>query len=75
MDLKKRLGAIIQKDKASNPQYLIDVIKSDLYYLINNYFDVDFDDINVQIVVEGEKYNIDINMLGERVKVMKVLPE
>lgn len=75
MDLKKRLGAIIQKDKTSNPQYLIDILKSDIYYLINNYFEVDFDAINVEISVEGDKYNIDVNMLGERMKMMKVLPE
>ena len=43
MDLKKRLGSIIQKDKTSNPQYLVDIIKSDVYYLINNYFETDFE--------------------------------
>ena len=39
MDLKQRLNVLIQKDKSTNPKYLIDVIKSDVYYLINNYFD------------------------------------
>ncbi len=75
MDLKKRLGSIIQKDKTSNPQYLIDVIKSDIYYLINNYFEVDFDAINVNINVEDEKYKISITTTGERLKMMKILPE
>ena len=75
MDLKKRLGIIIQKDKSSNPKYLIDVIKSDIYYLINNYFEVDFEDIKVEINVEEDKYKIDVNCLGERLKTMKVLPE
>ena len=75
MDLKKRLGAIIQKDKKTNPQYLIDIIKSDLYYMLNNYFEIDFDNISVQINHENEKYNITILTHGERLKTMKVIPE
>lgn len=75
MDLKKRLGIIIQKDKSSNPKYLIDIIKSDIYYLINNYFEVDFEDIKVDINVENDKYKIEVISLGERLKTMKVLPE
>ena len=75
MDLKKRLGSIIQKDKTSNPQYLVDIIKSDIYYLINNYFETDFEAITVNINVEDEKYKITISASGERLKMMKVLPE
>ena len=75
MDLKKRLGSIIQKDKTTNPQYLTDVIKSDIYYLINNYFEVDFDSITVNILLEDDKYKIEISATGERLKMMKVLPE
>ena len=75
MDLKKRLGSIIQKDKKTNPQYLIDVVKSDLYYLINNYFEVDFNQISVDITLNEDKYNISISAQGERLKTMKVLPE
>ena len=75
MDIKKRLGSIIQKDKKTNPQYLIDVVKSDLYYLINNYFEVDFEQIKVDIFLNEDKYNISISAMGERLKTMKVLPE
>ena len=75
MDLKKRLGCIIQKDKSSNPKYLIDVIKSDIYYLINNYFEIDFEDIDVTIDFENGKYKVNVFCLGERLKTMKVLPE
>ena len=32
MDLKKRLKAVIQKDKFDNPKHLVEVIKSDFYY-------------------------------------------
>jgi len=75
MDLKKRLGSMIIKDKKTNPQYLSDVIKSDIYYLLNNYFEVDFNAIDVEINLEEEKYKISIFSLGERLKTMKILPE
>ena len=74
MDLKKRLNSIISKDKETNPKYLIEVIKSDLYYLLNNYFEVDFNDISLDITVENDKYLIVANCLGDRMKLIKVLP-
>ena len=73
MDLKKRLNTIIQKNKETNPKYLIEVIKSDLYYLLNNYFEVDFDDIKLDITLENDKYLIEAKCLGDRIKLVKVL--
>lgn len=75
MDLKKRLNSVIQKDKENNPKYLIEVIKSDFYYLINNYFEVDFNDIQIDIEVVEDKYNISVNCKGERIKLMQALPQ
>ena len=74
MDIKKRLNSVIQKDKENNPKYLINVIKSDFYYLINNYFEVDFNDIQIGINVVDDKYSIVVNSKGERIKLMKTLP-
>ena len=73
MDLKKRLNSIVQKNKENNLQYLMEVIKSDLYYLLNNYFELDLDDINLNISLENNKYLIDIKCLGDRIKMVKVL--
>lgn len=75
MDLVKRLGSIIQKDKNKNPKYLSEIIKSDIYYMLNNYFEVDFDLIDININLEEEKYVISITAQGERLKLMKALPE
>ena len=74
MDLKNRLNSIIEKDKKTNPQYLNNVIKSDFFYLISNYFEVDFDDIQVDIDTDGNKYVITLSATGERMKIMKTLP-
>ena len=74
MDLKKRLNTIIQKNKETNTKYLIEVIKSDLYYLLNNYFEIEFEDIQLDITLEKDKYLISFNCLGDRIKLVKVLP-
>lgn len=75
MDLKKRLDTIIQKDKETNPKYLIDVIKSDFFYMISNYFEVNFEDIHLDIQPCANSYKISINCLGDRMKLAKTLPE
>lgn len=75
MDLKKRLDTIIQKDKETNPKYLIDVIKSDFFYMISNYFEVNFEDIHLDIQPCANSYEILINCLGDRMKLAKTLPE
>ena len=75
MDLKNRLQQVVKKDKENNPKYLASVIKSDFYYLINNYFEVDFDDIEIEIEIIQDKHKISINCLGDRMKLMRVLPQ
>ncbi len=75
MDLKRRLDTIIQKDKENNPKYLIDVIKSDFFYLISNYFEVNFEDIKLDIQPNGNSYEIIIDCIGDRMKLLKTLPE
>ena len=75
MDLKQRLNTVIQKDKKTNPKYIIEIIKSDFYYLINNYFEVDFSDINIDIDLNNDKYAINIDCSGDRIKLVNGLPE
>ena len=75
MDLKKRLDCLIRKDKSTNPKYIIDVIKSDFFYLINNYFEVPFENIDINVELIEDNYQIQISCLGERIKIMKTLPE
>ena len=75
MELINRLNNVIKKDKQINPQYMKDVIKSDIFYLLNNYFEVEFEDINISIdLAENNMYLININALGDRMKAMSILP-
>ena len=72
MDLKKRLDNVINKDKENNPKYLRQVIRSDFFYLISNYFEVDYEEVEVDIGIGVDnKYRIVVQCNGERVKLMR----
>ena len=75
MDLNKRLQNITEKNRHQSPQFLKELIKSDFFYLISNYFEVEFKDINVDLEAEGNKFSISISCLGDRLKLMRALPE
>lgn len=74
MDLKHRLSAMIEKDKQNNPKSLKEIIKSDFFYLISNYFEVNFDDIKVDIQASKTDYEITILCVGDRIKLVHTLP-
>lgn len=75
MDLQDRLNKIVKKNKDINPNEIQKVIKSDIYYLLNNYFEVDFEDIDIEILYENDSYKININAIGDRIKLAHILPE
>ena len=75
MELVNRLDNVIKKDKQNNPQYMKEVIKSDIFYILNNYFEVQFDDIDISVdLTDNNMYNLRINAMGDRMKVMQILP-
>ena len=73
MDIN-RLNSIISKDKKTNPKYFIEVIKSDFYYLISNYFEVDFDNIKLDFDLVGNRYKLTITCDSDRIKLMRAIP-
>ena len=75
MDLKQRLSRVVKKDKQQNMKYLNNLIKSDFYYLISNYFEVDFDNVVVDLSLKGDKYAIKVDCSGERIKIPQALPD
>lgn len=75
MKLINRLDNVIKNDKKTNPQYMKDVIRSDIYYLLNNYFSIEYTDININIeLTDNNLYSININAIGDRMKAMQILP-
>ena len=75
MELVNRLDNVIKKDKQINPQYMKEVIKSDVFYVLNNYFEVQFDDIDISVdLTDNNMYNLKINAVGDRMKILTILP-
>lgn len=75
MELVNRLDNVIKKDKQINPQHMKEVIKSDVFYVLNNYFEVQFDDIDISIdLTDNNMYALKINAVGDRMKIMQILP-
>lgn len=75
MELVSRLDNVIKKDKRINPQYVKEVIKSDVFYMLNNYFEVQFEDIDISIdLAENNMYAMHINAIGDRMKTMQIVP-
>ena len=71
-----RLNNVLKKDKQINPTFITEVIKSDFFYLINNYFEVDFHDVNLDIDVDdNNNYSITIKCIGTRMKIMRTIPD
>lgn len=68
MDNIQRLNAIIEKNKKTNSIYIANILKSDFYYLINNYFEVDFDAVEVNIDEVDGAYRISLVCVGDRIK-------
>ncbi len=68
-DVSTRLKNVLKRDKEDSPKYVKDVIKSDFFYLINNFFEVEFGDVDVSIDVDdNNKYSISISAIGDRAK-------
>ncbi|MBE7076856.1 MAG: hypothetical protein E7374_03070 [Clostridiales bacterium] len=75
MNLNERLNMVIKHNKKASPEQLKKIIKSDFFYLINNYFEASFDDVIVEINEKDGEYKINISCKGDRVKFARVLPE
>ena len=74
-NLAKRLNALIENDKKINTDRIKSVIKSDFYYLISSYFEVDFNSINVEIDSKNNGYSISISCFGDNIKFVRSIPE
>lgn len=75
MDISTRLSGIIENDKRINTDKISSVIKSDFFYMISSYFEVEFDSIKVDIETIGEAYVINLTCLGDKLKFVRSIPE
>ena len=71
-----RLQNMARQDKSELSSKINKLIKSEVLYLLRNYFDVSGDGVDVDIVVdEYGKYNININAKANTFKVVRLFAD
>ena len=75
IELTRRLNSIIENDKKINTNKIKSVLKSDFFYLVSNYFEVDFDSIKVDVVLDKGGYHISLDCVGDNIKFVRSIPE
>jgi septum formation topological specificity factor MinE len=74
MNCEDRLKNILITDKKQNPQKIENIVKSEVYYIIKNYFELSIDDFNVNIDVDhNNKYVVNINFESNNIKIAHTL--
>lgn len=73
---EKRLKKVLISDKHFNPEAIKKVVKSDIYYLLNNYAEIlpDNLDFNIEINEQGD-YIFKIVAKCSRIKIFGSLPD
>ncbi len=67
--LTERLDNVLNSERQNTPKYLQEVIKSDLFYLLTNYFDLEYDSVSVDITVdENRQYIVNMSCKSDRPK-------
>ncbi len=67
-----RLKNMIVIDKKENPQRIERLIKSELLYVLKNYFDVTYENLDVDIFVDNNgTYNLSLNLKSNTIKIAR----
>lgn len=67
-----RLKEMIIIDKKESPQRIERLIKSELLYVLKNYFDVTYEGLDVDLFVdESGLYNLSVELKSRTIKVAK----
>lgn len=78
MELQKycenRLRHVLIKDKQENPNKIINILKSELLYVLKNYMEIDAEDLTVNISVSDKgRYHIELEAFVKRLKMVKYI--
>ena len=69
---EKRLKNIMITDKKDNPVRIERVLKAELINVVRNYFEVNNDDIELSILINGNGlYDIQVNILSRAIKFVR----
>lgn len=67
-----RLKNMVIVDKKENPQRIERLLKSELLYVLKNYFDISYEDLDVSLgVTEEGDYSLNVCLLSKVIKIAK----
>ncbi len=67
-----RLKNMVIIDKKENPQRIERLLKSELLYVLKNYFDISYEDLDVSLgVTEEGEYALSVSLLSKVIKIAK----
>ncbi len=64
-----RLRSMLKHDKEKISLPLLSLMKSDIFQIVGNYFELRLEDMNISYYVDDDgKYQIEIKLMSKRVK-------
>ncbi len=67
-----RLKSVLVQDKEQNPLKILGVLKADILKVLSNYMEIDYEDVDVNIVVnKNGTYDLEIKSVVRRVKTLQ----
>ena len=67
-----RLKNVLIRDKNENPKHIMNVLKSDMLQVLNNYMDIKSENLDIEIVVlENGAYKLLMEGYSNRIKIAK----
>lgn len=70
----ERLKSVLINDKKDNPNKILNVLKSDILYVLKNYMEITSDNLDVNISIDGlGVYNITILANVRRLKTLNCI--
>ena len=65
-----RLKKIISSDKKENPIKIERLLKSEIYYILKNYFEINSEDMSLNLKInEDGKYQLQLNAISRSIKI------
>ena len=65
--IDNRIKQMLVKDKKINPEKIVKLLKSEIFFSLRNYMEIKVDDINLDIGIDNDgKYIISLNATSNR---------
>lgn len=72
--LDSRIKQMLINDKKNNPNKIISLLRSEIFYILQNYMDIKIDDVQLDIGIDNNgKYLLNLNVETSRIYITNYL--